>query len=359
MDVKEVVAEINKKIEEKIEEKAKELTRVVEYPTKENKKFSVSKCLRGIVFNEWEGGEIEKKALNESIDSDGGYLVSPEYSSELIDLLRDDFIFSKLGVKKYRASQAPVYFPKITNSASVEVVEEGADIPVSQLSFERVKLEPRKIAGMVPISRNLIKRGDPIVDRIVRSDLTSVIMDFVGKKFFEGSGSTGALRGVLNTPGVNEVNGGTLTIDELFEAKYHIEKNNGKPSAWVMHPRTLMKLSKLKDNNGQYLLQPSITHAVPMTLLGLPCITTSLISTDITEGTNNNCSYILLGDWSKSLLAQWGGIEITTSQHASYIDGGTVVSAFSRDEVLVRITIEVDFALKHPEAFCKITGITE
>jgi hypothetical protein len=55
---------------------------------------------------------------------------------------------------------------------------------------------------------------------------------------------------------------------------------------------------------------------------------------------------VILADWSQLLVGQWGGLELAA-------DGGG--SNFATGSVSVRAIMDIDFAVRHPEAFCVVT----
>ena len=52
-----------------------------------------------------------------------------------------------------------------------------------------------------------------------------------------------------------------------------------KNAVWVMNDSTIKAVRKLKDNNGQYLWQASLTAGAPNTLLGRPVYTSAYMPT--------------------------------------------------------------------------------
>ena len=351
-------------LEEKLEQ-ALAARNKTQFPTESDsepvQEFSYAKALRGIVFSRWDGAEREQKALSEGTDSAGGYLVPPEQARELIDLLRARTVFNNLPVTRYTPTFAPFDLPRLASGATGYMVGENTDITASQPSFDQVRLTPKKAAGLVPISNNLIRRADPAVDQIVRNDLVAVIARLLDLQYLQGDGSGGNLTGIINTSGVNEVSlgedGGTPSIDTLYDALYEVERNNGMATAWVFHPRTKNTLRKIKTTDGQYILQPQVSASEPPTLLGLPYYTTTQIPINLTVGGSTDCSYIIVGQWSEAVIAEWMGLQLEASREASYFDGSQLQSAFSRDQTVIRAILEVDFALRQPKAFCKVTGV--
>lgn len=328
----------------------------------EEREFSFAKALRGMVYGKWDGAELEQKALTAGNDSEGGYLIRPEYARGVLDLVRANTVFDKLGVTRFTDIKgSPFRINKLTAGATGYMIGESQDITASQPAFGQLEMTPKKAAAMVPISNDLIRRADPAVEQIVRNDIAKTLALLLDKQMLEGNGTAPNMRGVLNTSGVNEVSlgtdGGTPTIDTLYDALYEVEKNNGQVTAWVFHPRTKHTLRKIKDASGNYILQPPTTASEPPTLLGLPYYETTQIPINLTVGASNDCSYILAGQWSEAVIAEWLGLQIEASREASYWNGTQYVSTFSRDETAVRAIVEVDFALRRPELFVKITGV--
>lgn len=328
----------------------------------QEREFSFVKALRGMLFGKWEGAELEQKALSAGTDSEGGFLIEPRYAQGVLDMIRAKTVFNRLGVTRITGLKgAPYRINKLVGGAMGYMIGEDEDITASQQSFDQMELTPKKAAALVPISNDLIRRADAAVEQIVRNDISQTLALLLDKQMLQGDGSSKNLLGVLNTPGINEVslgdNGGTPTIDTLYDAMYEVEKNNGQVTAWVMHPRTKHTLRKIKDSNGQYILQPPVSASEPPTLLGLPYYETTQIPINLTVGSSNDCSYILAGQWSEAVIAEWLGLQMDASREATYFNGTQLVSAFSRDQSVIRAIVEVDFALRRPELFVKVTGV--
>jgi HK97 family phage major capsid protein len=328
----------------------------------EESEFSFAKAIKGMVYNKWDGADLEKKALTAGVNADGGFLIKPEYAQGLLEIIRAKTVFNRLGVTRYSNLQgAPFRINKVTGGATGYMIGEGQDITASQGSFGQMEMNPKKAAAMVPISNDLIRRADYAVEQIVRNDIAAVLALLLDGQYLQGNGTGTNILGALNTAGVNEktlgANGGSITVDTLFDAMYEVEKNNGQVTGWTFHPRSKHSLRKLKDNDGRYILLNPVSESQPATLLGLPYVESTAIPTNLTVGTSTDCSYILAGQWSEAVVAEWLGLQMEASIEASYWDGAKLVSAFSRDETVVRAIQEVDMKLRRPEMFVKVTGV--
>jgi len=59
-----------------------------------------------------------------------------------------------------------------------------------------------------------------------------------------------------------------IKFDGLFEAKYSVKDQYQAKCEWIFHRDGIKKIAKLKDSDGQYIWQPSVTLNVPDMLLG-------------------------------------------------------------------------------------------
>lgn len=74
-------------------------------------------------------------------------------------------------------------------------------------------------------------------------------------------------------------------------------------------------------------------------------------------GDSGNESEIYFVDMSQVLIADTMMYRIAISTDATYKDGDELVSAFSRDQTVMRIIAEHDFGLRHDKACSIATGI--
>ena len=90
--------------------------------------------------------------------------------------------------------------------------------------------------------------------------------------------------------------------DELMDLYYSLKSPYRKKSVWVLNDSTIKAIRKLKDNNGQYLWQPSLTAGAPDMILGRP-IKTSAYMPAIAAGAKT----IAFGDFSYYWIADRQG----------------------------------------------------
>ena len=118
--------------------------------------------------------------------------------------------------------------------------------------------------------------------------------------FFTGNG-TGKPLGILANQvegkdvgaqvGVTAAAADKITMDEVIDLFYSLRAPYRRNAVFIMNDQTISLLRKLKDGQGQYLWQPSVTAGTPDTILNRPVYTSGFMPT-IATGNKT----ILFGD---------------------------------------------------------------
>lgn len=296
------------------------------------------------------------KALIEGTDSQGGYLVVPEVSAELLQAREQAAILRQL-VSKVQVNSDRLQIGSISGGLTAGWVAELAEKPESStLSFGQIEVNVYTGAGLATISNQLLADSRPSVDRLVTSDLAKRLAFLEELAMLNGDG-IGKPLGILQTPGTNPVpftgtaiTGNNSLRNALLDAILAMQDNyHGEPSAILMHPRTWTWILKDPDavNAGLYNLNGERAfNALPgKTLLGYPVILSSKMPTNLGTGTNE--SAIIVGNFSEALILDRQGITIDRSEHVKFTSNQTVFRA----EFRMGFT-----AARYPKAFSIVSG---
>ena len=217
-------------------------------------------------------------ALQIGTDSEGGYLVPDEYERTLVEALEEENIFRQLA-KIIQTSSGDRKIPVVaTKSTASWIDEEGAYLE-SDDSFGQVSIGAYKLGTMIKVSEELL--NDSVFD--LESYISREFARRIGAKeeeaFFTGDGS-GKPLGILAATGGAEIgitaaSATAITADELIDLFYSLKAPYRRNAVWVLNDSTIKAIRKLKDNQGQYLWQPSLTAGAPDLLLGKPVRTSA------------------------------------------------------------------------------------
>lgn len=216
--------------------------------------------------------EEDRKALNVTSDTQGGFLAPPEMSSEVIrDLIEYSPIRSYASVRSTGADS--VIFPTRGDITNAQWVGEMEPHNESTITFGQKEVEVHELATFVDISNRLLQDA-PIAETEVR---TALAEDF-GKKeaeaFLWGTGVKQPEGVMVNTaiPEIANGHAANLSTDALIRLMYSLPQAYRSRGAWAMNGTTLGILRTLKDTQGQYIWQTSLQAGQPETILGRPVI---------------------------------------------------------------------------------------
>ena len=219
-------------------------------------------------------------ALQVGTDSEGGYLVPDEFEHTLVEALEEQNIFRTLA-NVIQTSSGDRKIPVVASKGTASWVDEEGAIPESDDSIGQVSIGAYKLGTMIKVSEELL--GDSVFD--LEAYISREFARRIGNKeeeaFFTGDGK-GKPLGVLAKTGGAEVGvtaagAAAFTADELFDLFYSLKAPYRKSAVFLMNDTSVKALRKLKDSNGQYLWQPSLTAATPDTLMGRPVYTSSFM----------------------------------------------------------------------------------
>lgn len=244
-------------------------------------------------------------ALQIGTDSEGGYLVPDEYERTLVEALEEENIFRQMA-KVIQTSSGDRKIPVVASKGTASWIDEEGAYPESDDSFGQVSIGAYKLGTMIKVSEELL--NDSVFD--LQSYISREFARRIGAKeeeaFFTGDGK-GKPLGVLAATGgaetgVTAASATAVTADELMDLYYSLKSPYRKKSVWVLNDSTIKAIRKLKDSNGQYLWQPSLTAGTPDTILGRP-VKTSAYMPALAAGARS----IAFGDFSYYWIADRQG----------------------------------------------------
>ena len=221
-----------------------------------------------------------QNALQIGTDSEGGYLVPDEFERILIDSLQEENIFRQLA-KVITTSSGDKKIPVAASRGVASWVEEEGPIPESDDAFGQVSIGAYKLATMIKVSEELLNDSVFNLESYIAKEFARRIGAKEEEAFFIGDG-TGKPTGIFNNTGgailgITAASATAITLDEVIDLFYSLKSPYRKNAVFVMNDTTVKAIRKLKDGNGQYIWQPSITSGQPDTVLNRPIKTSAYV----------------------------------------------------------------------------------
>lgn len=223
-----------------------------------------------------------QNALQVGTDGEGGYLVPDEFEATLVQALEEENIFRQLA-KVITTSSGDRKIPVVATKGTASWVDEEGQIPESDDSFGQVAIGAYKLGTMIKVSEELLNDSVFNLEQYIAREFARRIGSKEEEAFFIGDG-TGKPTGIFNATGganlgLTAASSTAIAVDELLDLFYALKSPYRKNATFVMNDTTVKAIRKLKDNNGQYLWQPSITAGTPDTILNRPIKTSAYVPT--------------------------------------------------------------------------------
>jgi len=223
-----------------------------------------------------------QNALQIGTDSEGGYLVPDEFERTLIQALEEENIFRQLA-KVITTSSGDKKIPVVATKGTASWVDEEGIIPESDDAFGQVSIGAYKLATMIKVSEELLNDSIFNLESYIAKEFARRIGAKEEEAFFIGDG-TGKPTGIFNATGgalvgVTAAGASAITLDEIMDLFYSLKSPYRKNAVFVMNDATVKAIRKLKDGNGQYIWQPSMTAGTPDTILNRPVKTSAYVPT--------------------------------------------------------------------------------
>lgn len=220
-----------------------------------------------------------RNELSVGTDSEGGYLVPDEFENKLVEALESENIFRKLATV-IKTSNGDRKIPIVTSKGDASWVDEEGTYTPSDDVFGQTSLSAHKLSTAIKISEELINDSAFDMTSYISREFARRMGAKEEEAFFVGDG-TGKPTGIFNATGGAE-SGATaqttaITFDDVMELFYSLRSPYRKNAVWVLNDSTVKALRKLKDSNGNYIWQPSVSAGIPDTIFNRPYYTSSYI----------------------------------------------------------------------------------
>ena len=302
-------------------------TPIIEKPMKtsdnEEKTGRASKAYNKSFWNAMRQKNIRPEvanALQEGTDSEGGYLVPDEFEHTLVEALESENIFRTLAHVIQTAS-GDRKIPVVATKGTASWVDEEGSITESDDSFTQVSIGAYKLGTLIKVSNELLNDSVFNLEQYISKEFARRIGNKEEDAFFNGDGS-GKPVGIFNGTGgaqvgVTAASASAITADEVIDLFYSLGAPYRKNAVFLMNDSSVKALRKLKDGNGQYLWQPSLTAGTPDMLLGRPVYTSAFMPAMAASAKSilfGDLSYYWVADRQGRSFRRLGELYATTGQ---------------------------------------------
>ncbi len=302
-------------------------------------------------------------ALTTTTSAGGGVLIPAQFVPEVIELLSPQSVVREMGALTMPMPNGNLTIPKLTGGAAVGYIGSDDDIASTGATFGDLQLSAKKLAALVPISNDLIKYSgtNQNVDRVVIGDLIAGLGAREDKAFIRDDGSANTPKGLRYWAPAQNVIAANATVNlqnvenDLGKIMLMLMNANTRMRSpgWVLNPTVFMFLSNLRDGNGNKVY-PELVDGL---LKGYPYKTTTQVPANLGVGGDESEVYFV--DFADAIIGESDEMTIAISTEATYKDeSSNLISAFSKDQTLIRVIQQHDFGMRHDGSVAVLTGVT-
>lgn len=237
-------------------------------------------------------------------DSEGGYLVPDEFERKLVEGLEEEEFFRSIATV-ITTSSGDRKIPIVTGKGEAAWIEENGAYPESEDTFGQITIGAYKLATNIRVSEELLNDSVFDLEQYIAKEFSRRVAAKEEEAFLIGDG-TGKPIGIFDTAGGGQIGveatGANITFDNVMDLYYSLKSPYRNKATWIINDSTVKSLRKLKDSNGNYIWQPSVSLDVPDMILNRP-YKTSIYAPEIADGSTP----IAFGDFSYYWIADRQG----------------------------------------------------
>jgi HK97 family phage major capsid protein len=278
--------------------------------------------------------DVLRRDLVVGTASAAGNLVGVDFRpGSFIELLRNRSALAGLGVASLTGLSGNVAIPRQTGAATAYWVAESGSPTESNQTVDQVNMSPKTCGAFTDYSRKLMLQSSIDVEQMIRQDLATVLALEIDRVGLYGLGNTNQPLGIKLTTGINTVNfaGAVPTYAEVVSMESAIAADNADIGAmsYLMNAamRGSLKTTEKASATAQFIFEPGGT------VNGY----NAAVSNQVASGD------IFFAVWSQLIMGMWSGLDLTVDPYTHSTSGTVRVVALQ----------DVDFAVRHPEGFCR------
>jgi len=225
--------------------------------------------------------DLQKKAIQVAVDSDGGFAAPEELDTSLLELLRDESPMREVCGSIIIGASGYKKLVNLGGAGSGWVGETEARPATGTPTIAQLEAYMGEIYANPQATQQSLDDIHFNVEQWLSEEVAREFSEKEGNAFLLGNG-TNKPKGILSyamdvaadkgrTFGVLQkmVSGvaGSFTGDNLIDLVYSTKKGYRKNAVFMMNTLSLAKARKFKDSDGNYLWQPGLQAGQPSTLL--------------------------------------------------------------------------------------------
>lgn len=249
-------------------------------------------------------GNIETRTETTMNVSDNGAVIPASIANKIIDKVVEICPIYNLADRYNVGGTLSIpYYDESTQAIEVAYATEFTDLGSTSGKFISIELKGYLAGALSKISKSLINNSAFDIVGYVVNKVAQAFAKWIEKELLIGSPEK--ITGLSNATQIVTAAAATaITADELIDLQESVPDAYQAGAIWIMSKSTRTAIRKLKDNDGNYILNKDATAQWGYTLLGKP-----VYVSDSMPAMKSNSKAIYYGDMS--------GLAVKVSENVS------------------------------------------
>ena len=212
-------------------------------------------------------GVVETRTTNLAV-GDNGAVIPKTIAQKIIKKVHDISPIYQLATRyNVKGDLTIPYYDESSSAITTAYATEFTDLESSSGKFLNIELKGYLAGALTKVSKSLVNNSDFDLVSFVITAMAESITIFIEKELLKGTPSKVTGLSTVKQK-VTAASSNALTGDELIDVQEMVPDIYQAGAIWIMNKSTRTAIRKLKDNDGNYLLNKDVSAKWGYTLLG-------------------------------------------------------------------------------------------
>ncbi len=252
---------------------------------KDDKKVEERAVAEERAFENYIRGVVEERADVNLTAGDNGAVIPSSIANKIIKKVYDMSPIYQLATRYNVGGTLNIpYYDESTQSITMAYATEFVELESTSGKFTSIELKGFLAGVLSKISKSLINNSQFAIVPFVVNAMAESIHRWIEGELLKGT--TNKVEGLSTvTQSITTASSTAITADELIDVQELIPDTYQGQAIWIMNKATRTAIRKLKDNDGNYLLNRDVSAKWGYTLLGKDVYTSDNMDTMVATKT--------------------------------------------------------------------------
>lgn len=244
-------------------------------------------------FANYVRGVVETRTATNLAVGDNGAVIPKTIAQKIIKKVYDISPIYQLATRyNVKGDLTIPYYDESSSAITTAYATEFTDLESTSGKFLNIELKGYLAGALTKVSKSLLNNSNFDLVSFVITAMAESIARFIEKELLKGS--LNKITGLSTVKQkITSTSATALTADELIDVQELVPDVYQAGAIWIMNKSTRSAIRKLKDNDGNYLLNKDVSAKWGYTLLGKDVYTSENMDSIASEKTS-----IYYGDMS-------------------------------------------------------------